>query len=213
MQKLTRKEREYQLRRTEMMKAAEKIFSAKGFHHTTMKEIGRESEFAAGTLYHFFKDKTDLYFTLLEEKVKELLRYLQSEVSKTVSSAEKITRLAKAEMAFFEKNKGFSKIFISERNSLEWTAKKDLKERMDKIYQTHLNFIAKIIRDGLRHREFKRLNPKKAAYALVGMLNSSILQRLRDSRAHLVFQSFIPTEMFLKGIQTDTGEKNEKGVN
>ncbi len=207
MQGPTRKEREYQLRRSEMMRAAERVFSAKGFHHTTMKEIGRESEFAAGTLYHFFRDKTDLYFTLLEEKVRELLRYLQSEVSKAVSSAEKITRLIKAETAFFEKNKGFSRIFISERSSLEWAAKKDLKKRMDKIYQTHLNFVTGIIRDGLRRREFKKLNPKKAAYALVGMLNSSILQRLRDTKAHLSFQSFIPTEMFLKGIQADKVEK------
>ncbi|MGA2333239.1 MAG: TetR family transcriptional regulator, partial [Syntrophales bacterium] len=46
MEKSKRKEMEFQLRRTEILSQAEKIFAAKGFHNTTMAEIASASGFA-----------------------------------------------------------------------------------------------------------------------------------------------------------------------
>ena len=53
--KLHRKEKEFQVRRTEILAQAEKIFSAKGFHETTMAQIAEASGFSIGSLYHFFQ--------------------------------------------------------------------------------------------------------------------------------------------------------------
>ena len=57
MEKSKRKEMEFQLRRTEILSQAEKIFAAKGFHNATMAEIASASGFATGTLYQFFEGK------------------------------------------------------------------------------------------------------------------------------------------------------------
>ncbi|MGZ6223492.1 MAG: helix-turn-helix domain-containing protein, partial [Syntrophales bacterium] len=61
MEKSKRKEMEFQLRRTEIISQAERIFAAKGFHNTTMAEIANASGFATGTLYQFFEGKEALY--------------------------------------------------------------------------------------------------------------------------------------------------------
>jgi TetR/AcrR family transcriptional regulator len=74
--KVSRKERELQRHRWEILRVALKMFSESGFHGVTMQDIARESEFAVGTLYKFFNNKEDLYGALLMEKLRMRLRAL-----------------------------------------------------------------------------------------------------------------------------------------
>ena len=69
MEKAKRKEREFNLRRTEILEAAVKVFAAKGFHNATVAEIAAASGFAIGTLYQFFESKEQLYTAMLTEKL------------------------------------------------------------------------------------------------------------------------------------------------
>ena len=64
--KMTRKERERERHRREMLEAAERVFVRKGYHDATVEEIAQEAEFAVGTLYNFFKGKDDLYARVVE---------------------------------------------------------------------------------------------------------------------------------------------------
>lgn len=59
-----RKEREKERRRHQIMVAAKRVFSAKGFSKTTIEDIAREAELSPGTLYLYFKNKDDLYASL-----------------------------------------------------------------------------------------------------------------------------------------------------
>ena len=47
-------------RRNHILDAAAKVFAAKGFHPTTIKDIAREAGIADGTMYNYFGSKTDL---------------------------------------------------------------------------------------------------------------------------------------------------------
>ncbi len=59
-----RKERDRERRRQDIMVAARRVFSAKGYEKTTMEDIAREVELSPGTLYLYFKNKDDLYASL-----------------------------------------------------------------------------------------------------------------------------------------------------
>ena len=59
-----RKERERERRRQDIMMAARRVFSAKGYEKATMEDIAREVELSPGTLYLYFKNKDDLYASL-----------------------------------------------------------------------------------------------------------------------------------------------------
>ncbi len=63
---LSRKEREREFRRNEILSAALDIFAAKGFTHTTLDEVAEASEFGKGTLYNYFQNKEELYTAILE---------------------------------------------------------------------------------------------------------------------------------------------------
>jgi AcrR family transcriptional regulator len=52
-------------RRLQIVQAAEKLFSRKGFHATTIEEIAWEAGVSKGLIYVYFEDKTDVLFLTL----------------------------------------------------------------------------------------------------------------------------------------------------
>lgn len=88
-----RKQREKEKRRKEIIKAARKIFSLKGFTASTMEEIASEAELSPGTLYLYFKNKEELHTSLSIEILKLLADEIQKVVHKEISVEEKIQRL------------------------------------------------------------------------------------------------------------------------
>ena len=71
-----RKEREKERRRQQIIVAAKKIFTEKGFNKATMDDIANEAELSPGTLYLYFKNKEELYASLSLR----VLRYLQQKI-------------------------------------------------------------------------------------------------------------------------------------
>ena len=59
-----RKERERERRRQQIIVAAKRVFSKKGFTRATMEDIAHEAELSPGTLYLYFKNKDELYASL-----------------------------------------------------------------------------------------------------------------------------------------------------
>ncbi len=76
-----RKEREKERRRQQIVVAAKKVFSDKGFNRATMDDIANEAEVSPGTLYLYFKNKEDLYASLSVR----ILQYLQIRVEQIVN--------------------------------------------------------------------------------------------------------------------------------
>ncbi|BBO84748.1 TetR/AcrR family transcriptional regulator [Desulfosarcina ovata] len=72
-----RKERERERRRQQIIVAAKRVFSEKGFNKATMEDIAKEAELSPGTLYLYFKNKEELYASLSLR----ILQYLHIRVS------------------------------------------------------------------------------------------------------------------------------------
>lgn len=62
---LSRKEMERLRHKEEILTSALRLFSAKGYHSVSMREIAEESEFSIGSLYNFFESKESLFTELI----------------------------------------------------------------------------------------------------------------------------------------------------
>jgi len=71
----SRKEREKEQRRNEIIVVAERLFLSQGFESTTMDQIANEAEFSKGTLYNYFISKDDLYLTIGVKAYTILIEY------------------------------------------------------------------------------------------------------------------------------------------
>jgi len=68
-----RKERERNNRRQDIQNVAKELFLKKGFSSTNMEEIATGTELALGTIYYYFKNKDELYVSLILLSLQYLL--------------------------------------------------------------------------------------------------------------------------------------------
>jgi len=54
------------LRKTQILEAATRVFAEKGYHRATTKDVARAAGIAEGTIYLYFKNKSELLIGLLE---------------------------------------------------------------------------------------------------------------------------------------------------
>jgi AcrR family transcriptional regulator len=170
-EKASRKEREYQVRREEILRAAEKIFAQNGFYNSTVAEIAKESEFAIGTLYQFFTNKEELYYTMMIEKFDFLYKTLQTKVSENNTCLEKLNCLVEEVLSFIEQHVDFFKIFTWELNVLNSNMNNQLKDQLVGKHFTYIQLISDVIKEGFKEGVLKQGNADDLSTALVGMMN------------------------------------------
>ncbi len=201
-EKISRKEREYLTNREGILSSAEKVFAAKGFFPTTMSDIAREAEFGTGTLYKYFKSKEELYFTLIDERVEEMSRLVKAELSQKTSAIERIKKVLGLQFEFIERNRDFFKIYISERSRFEWTVKDNLGKGIHEKMVTYIQLLVEVMRQGIKEKEFKPINPIDLAHALVGIVNSFVFEWLISRETYpLVSKVDAVLEIFLGGAK------------
>lgn len=65
-------------KRATLLRAASRLFVARGYESTTMDEIAAEADVAKGTLYHYFANKSDLLLELRREFDKAIMARIQT---------------------------------------------------------------------------------------------------------------------------------------
>ena len=200
--KIGRKEREYRVHREEILSAAEKVFASKGFFPTTMSDIAQEAEFGTGTLYNYFRSKEELYFTLIDEKVKEINRLVKNKLSEKAPVVERIKEALALQFEFVERNRDFFRIYISERNRFEWTVKDELGKDVHEKMVAYINILAEVMKQGIEQKEFRSMDPMDLAHALVGIVNSFVFEWMISHKPYpLISKLDTVLEIFLGGVQ------------
>ena len=72
--------------RRAIMEAGRRVFARIGFEATTVRDIIRETELAAGTFYNYFKSKEDVFEAIAEDSTHRFRSRLQDVRSKPVTT-------------------------------------------------------------------------------------------------------------------------------
>ena len=200
-----RKQREYEARRQELLAAAECLFSKNGFFKTSMAEIATAAQFAMGTVYRFFKSKEEIYISIVEAKVEELAGLLEKEIAKEKIASGKINAFIRVKLEYADQNRDFFRIYVSEWSGFEWTIKSAFGDRVWKLYMAQVDLVADLIRQGIRRKEFRKIDPKDGAFALHGMLNSTIYVWILQAkpRGSLMDKQELISTLFLDGLEKE----------
>jgi AcrR family transcriptional regulator len=204
MVKAERKEREFNQRRAEILKQAEKIFAAKGFHSAAVAEIAGASGFAVGTLYQFFPSKEQLYISLLTEKLSMMYACIRESVAKETEIVKKIEVLVASQLRFVEKNAEFCSIFIRGDHLSLSEGSVELRKKLRTDYATQAAFTEEVMREGIQFGLLKKMDPRMMAAALTGITNSYASKWL-ITREGTSLASYVPfvIDIFLEGVRKD----------
>ena len=197
-----RKEREFNIRRAEILEQAEKIFAAKGFHDVTMAEIAGASGFSIGSLYQFFKGKDHLYSTMISEKIDLMYDKIHHEVNSTKSLADKIAKLIEAQLQFVENNSDFCRIFLRGENEALSEMMTSIRQKLINDYYQHISFIEKIFKSGIKSGLLRSLPPREMAGALSHLIRAaSVDWVLVPSKERLSSKTAFILDIFLHGAK------------
>jgi AcrR family transcriptional regulator len=114
-----------EFRRAEIIDAARSVFARHGFELGIMDEIAREAGIAKGTIYLYFRSKTEVYRAVLNHDMKALRKSTLERIDAASSLREKIGVFILARLENAEAQKEFFRIMDSERENLPMTRSQD----------------------------------------------------------------------------------------
>lgn len=180
-QKPSRREREKLRQRQEMLAAALDLFSEKGYHNVSMHEIAERAEFAIGTLYKFFKNKEDLYESLILELSDRFHETLMRSVDEGDDEVEKLRNYVKAKGAVFQENASTIRLYFAETRGASFNIKAGLDNKIKQRYGQVIDRIASLFESGMRNKRFKTVaDPYHLAVALDSIANAFLFHWLEE---------------------------------
>jgi AcrR family transcriptional regulator len=172
-----RKEREKERRRQQIIVAAKRVFSDKGFNKATMEDIAKEAELSPGTLYLYFKNKEELYASLSLR----ILQYLHIRVSHVhkepeIKPVDKLDALMVAMYDVYD----FDPLIII--NMFHLQSSETLKNLSDELLQEikdlsrkSIGSIANIFKEGMEAGDFVEHHPNALADIFWSLFSGVVL--------------------------------------
>lgn len=104
-----RREKEKEIRRNDIIDAAEKVFFTKGYNNATMDDVAKEAEFSKRTVYVYFNSKEQIYFEIMIRGYRLLIGMLKDDLKeKAYNAIEEIRQIA---LTFYRFSKDYPEYF------------------------------------------------------------------------------------------------------
>nr|WP_255567432.1 TetR/AcrR family transcriptional regulator [Alicyclobacillus sp. TC] len=150
-----------------MLAAARKLFSEKGYHGTTIREIAEERGILSGSLYAHIDSKEDLLFAIADEGANAFIDALTPVLEKDVSAAEKLRLGLAAHIGVIAHRLEAARVFFHEWHALG-------KERRQEILEKRLSYEAmwdEILQQGISQGEFSADGARFARLLILSVAN------------------------------------------
>ncbi|MEW6086709.1 MAG: TetR/AcrR family transcriptional regulator [bacterium] len=213
-----RKQREKEQRRTQIIKAGEKLFLKKGLENTTMDEIARSCELSKGTLYLYFKSKEELYLTIMLKAMNILYEMMKDNSEKIPPSPEKFRAIGEAYLEYYKKYPNYFKIITRFVDHNLLADKPEIREVLGEIFKANnqvWELITKIIIEGMERGFFKKtVNPMDLAIIMWTSSNGMLqfMDHLKNEEHHQEDGDFMPFRLNCEDMVKKTWELIMDGV-
>ena len=208
-----RKERERERRRQQIIVAAKRVFSEKGFNRATMEDIAQEAELSPGTLYLYFKNKDELYASLSLR----ILQYLNIRLNHVIKEegldpAEQMKALREAIYDVYQFDPPILiNLFHLQSSETLKNLSPDLFKDIQNLSRRSLEGITALFRNGIEGGLFGAFNPKILAELFWSMFSGMVLweenKRIFEENNDFLKNTLdIAFDIFLMGIRRP--EKN-----
>lgn len=174
-QKLSRRERRKISNREEILQAALAVFTEKGFHSASMKEIAEKADFATGTLYSFFESKEELYKALLLDQCVHIGREFDAALSSDGDEYETLLRFIRTKAEVYHDYRHILELYnfgLRGGDVVLHQASNDADVKG--LYDKLLERLAEIFERGTKKGMFKDIPAYELALAFEGITNTFI---------------------------------------
>jgi len=183
-------------RYNEILDVATELFAKNGYRATSVREIAESVNITKATLYHYFKSKEEILFSILNKVMDEALEELKKISRLNIPPEEKLKNVLKFYSKYYVAKQNDLILLVNELNSLNDEYKKVLVEK-EKIY---LNLMKSIFRELKQSNKLKDIPLTVLAFTFFGMVHYTIYWYNPEGpiKANELSEYFV--EIFTKGV-------------
>jgi AcrR family transcriptional regulator len=154
-------------RKTDVLEAAVTLFSRKGYHGTTVRDIAVQSGMLSGSLYAHISSKEDLLFELVMNAASEFMGAVEPIVNGSESAATKLRRAMSAHLTVVAGSLEAATVFMHEWKALS-------PERLEAVAAKRSEYeqlFARILHEGVMSGQFRPVDEKFARLLILSAVN------------------------------------------
>ncbi|MDP2279982.1 MAG: TetR/AcrR family transcriptional regulator [Nitrospirota bacterium] len=175
-----------------ILDAAMRVFSECGYANANMRMIAKASNISIGGLYLYFKNKEDLYLTLMKSKMDDFAVKTMESVKDITDPAEAISTFMAMTLNYAKKHKG---LILLQGRELGFTFGLEMKR---KFFKKQRGLIEHIIRQGIRSGIFRKVNVPETARIIFSIIRGFVLSIVVEADA--LFSPEECSKLLLNGL-------------
>ncbi len=173
----TRRDRQIQRKRQEILAAASEVFAQKGYAAATTKDIANAADLGESTLYNYFESKRDILLAILEENHALLDTVFQ--MTQGLANRDALIELFDRSLEIFSGRIPFIRTILAEA----WVDN----DVLNTYVVTRLKQASRLIEDFIENQVsagvFRPIDPALGSRLALGMFFSLVLPALRGVEA------------------------------
>jgi TetR/AcrR family fatty acid metabolism transcriptional regulator len=131
-------------RRQSILQAAIEVFSKGGFRDSSISEIAKRANVAEGTIYQYYKNKEDLFFSIPIQKTIEFSKEVDLHLQGITGTFNQIRKFIWYYLYFFKTNPDYGRILMLEMR----VSRSFVKTKTYNFLKKSISRILEIIREG-----------------------------------------------------------------
>jgi TetR/AcrR family fatty acid metabolism transcriptional regulator len=136
-------------RRESIIQAAIEVFSKKGFRASAISEIAQTADVADGTIYQYFKNKEDLFFSIPIEKTNEFRSQVELHLEGITGAFNKLRKFIWYFLYFFKTNPEYGRLLMLEMRVSKSFVKTETYDFLKQSVRSVLDIIMEGQREGV----------------------------------------------------------------
>jgi len=196
-------------RQTDIIRAAAKVFKAKGYHAATIQDIADEVGLLKGSLYHYVASKDELLYLVVKDPIRRVYRRLEKIADGKGSAREKITRAIAVHLEAFDAHYPHLFVYVREMENLHAR----LKDKIAESPKHYERLWHRILREGMKAGELRDdLDPKAVTFGILGALNWMYKWYEQNGRLSIREVAAVFARTFLDGLSMAAARSSAKGA-
>jgi AcrR family transcriptional regulator len=150
----------------DVVEAAARVFSEKGFGGASLEDVANEVGMLKGSLYNYIDSKEDLLFAVVRPDAEELLASARELTQVDLPASEKLRQIAGIHVGIINRHLPYVSVYVQE------IAGKNVSQEWSEMDREYIGFVERIFAEGVMTGSFDAaLDPRIAARSLIGALN------------------------------------------
>lgn len=154
-------------RKEQIYSTARSLFSERGYPATTVRDIAREMNMQAGSLYAHIESKEDVLWEIVNRAANQFLGAVEPIASSEAGAAEKLRGMVRAHVGVVADNLADATIYLYEWKFLGSERRASITARRNQ----YENLYRQVVEEGVASGEFAHADPKMAARLVLSAVN------------------------------------------